>query len=178
MRKPPPEFSRPLRVDRVPPAGSIERISAEPRELVDVARRLGLPAVESLSAVYHVEPARGHGLRVTGEVKARLGQVCVVSLEQFESDASFRVERYFLPASAIVHDDGEGEDEEVDPIEHGEIDLGEITTETLALSLDPYPRKPGAVFETQEFASPEQTPPEGSQVFSELLTLRNRFRDE
>ena len=41
----------------------------------------------------------------------------------------------------------ENEDEDdADPIENGWIDLGEVVAETLALDLDPYPRKPGEAF--------------------------------
>jgi hypothetical protein len=38
------------------------------------------------------------------------------------------------------------EGEEPDVLSGGTIDLGEIAAESLALALDPYPRKPGEVF--------------------------------
>jgi len=38
------------------------------------------------------------------------------------------------------------QEDDADPIENGWIDLGEVVTETLALDLDPYPRKPGEAF--------------------------------
>ena len=43
----------------------------------------------------------------------------------------------------------EGE-EDIDLISHGEVDLGELVVESLALELDPYPRRPGEVFEAPE----------------------------
>ena len=69
-------------------------------------------------------------------------QISVVSLEAFRSTVTFPVERYFLPAGAVRGED----DTETDPIVNGEVDLGEVVSETLALELDPYPRKPGESF--------------------------------
>ena len=38
------------------------------------------------------------------------------------------------------------EEDEPDPVVDGKIDLGALASEFFALGLDPYPRKPGAVF--------------------------------
>jgi hypothetical protein len=46
-----------------------------------------------------------------------------------------------------------------EPIENGMIDLGRVATDALYLAVDPYPRKPGAVFEpVVEAADPEDHP--------------------
>jgi len=40
----------------------------------------------------------------------------------------------------------------------GVVDLGALATEFLILGLDPYPRKPGAVFEPPQDANRDQGP--------------------
>ncbi len=39
---------------------------------------------------------------------------------------------------------------EIEPIEHGRIDVGRIVYETLSAAIDPYPRKAGAEFAADE----------------------------
>lgn len=138
MKAPLPEFSRPLKVDRVPKLGSTEKIAADPSELRALARRLDVPVIHSLSATLRATPWRGGGLKLEGELIADIDQVSVVSLEAFRSEQRFPVLRYFLPDGGHA-----SEEEDVDPISAGHIDMGETVAETLALELDPYPRMPG-----------------------------------
>jgi uncharacterized metal-binding protein YceD (DUF177 family) len=155
MKRPPaPEFSRPLQTDRVPRAGSTEKLKADPPELKALAKRMNLPAIHSLTAEIRATPWRGGGIKLEGHLTADIEQVSVISLEAFRETVSIPVSRYFLPPNAIVKET-EGEDDDADPIENGYIDLGEVTAETLALDLDPYPRKPGEAFAEHIEAEPE-----------------------
>ncbi len=156
--QPKPEFSRPLQVERVPKAGSTEKIKAEPEELKALARRLKIPALHALSAEIRATPWRGGGLKLEGHLTADLEQVSVISLEAFRETVSIPIARYFLPPGAV----SETEEDDADPIEGGHIDLGEVTAETLALDMEPYPRKPGESFadhiESEEVATPAESP--------------------
>jgi hypothetical protein len=140
------EFSRPLPVDRVPALGCHERLAADEKECAALAKRLGVPKIHSLGGMLKIVPWRGGGLKVTGALNAEVNQISVISLEVFTSTLEFPVERYFLPSRAGAP----GPEEDVDVVEHGVIDLGEILAETLALELDPYPRQEGEVFSTIE----------------------------
>ena len=159
------EFSRPLQVDRVPNLGCHERLAADEKECAALAKRFDLPRIHSLSGLLKVVPWRGGGLKITGTLNARVDQVSVISLETFTSDLEFAVERYFLSPRAGRPD---AENEDVDIIENGSVDLGEILAETMALELDPYPRKAGEAFNDIE----EQ--PESAKVspFTALSKLR------
>lgn len=137
-----PEFSRPLIVDRVPHAGSTERIAAEAAECAALATRLGVPVIHSLTAEVRATPWRGGGLKLEGTVTADLEQVSVVSLESFRQTLVIAMERYFLPEGRAAG----SEEDEADTILDGVVDLGEVAAETLALELDPYPRRPGETF--------------------------------
>lgn len=137
------EFSRPLQVDRVPKLGSTEKLSAEPAELQALAKRFKIPVLHSLSAEIRATPWRGGGMKLEGHITADMEQVSVISLEAFRETVSVPLARYFLSHGAVV--DNQQEDD-ADPIDNGWIDLGEVVAETLALDLDPYPRKPGEAF--------------------------------
>jgi hypothetical protein len=141
------EFSRPLDVTRVPPQGSLEKVSAEPQERADLARRFGLPALHSLEAELRISRWRGEGVKIKGRFTADLDQTCVVSLDIFRSLLSDGFESYFLPArtsagaeSAVI------EEGDAEPFVNGIIDMGEVVAEAVALVLDPYPKKPGVSF--------------------------------
>jgi hypothetical protein len=142
------EFSRPLQVDRVPALGSHERIAADEKERVALAKRLGLPKLHSLGGLLKAVPWRGGGLKITGTLRAEVDQVSIISLETFTSTLEYAIERYFLSSRA----GNPTAEEDVDIIEHGIVDLGEILAETMALELDPYPRKEGEVFNDIEEA--------------------------
>jgi hypothetical protein len=158
------EFSRPLQVDRVPALGCHERIAADEKECAALAKRLGLPKIHSLGGMLKAVPWRGGGLKITGTLNARVDQVSVVSLEIFTSDLEFAVERYFLSPRA----GNPAEEEDVDIIENGSVDLGEILAETMALELDPYPREAGEVFNDIE----EQPEPAKVSPFTALSKLK------
>lgn len=149
------EFSRPLEVARIPKLGSHEKLSADLRECSALAKRLMVPAIHKLTAELKVKPWRGGGLKVTGELIADLDQQSVVSLETFRSTVVFPVERYYL--STPAGNDLEAE-EDIDQIINGVIDVGEVVAETLALELDPYPRKPGEAFQSASIEETDEIP--------------------
>ena len=170
---PTPEFSRPLDVTRVPALGSTEKISAEPQECADLARRFGLAALYSLEAELKVSRWRGEGLKVKGRFTADLDQTCVVSLDIFHARLTDDFESYFLPAGsaagAALVEEGDAE-----PFENGIIDMGEAVAEAVALALDPYPRKPGVnfadVIEVEHASGPGEV--EERNPFAGLENLR------
>jgi hypothetical protein len=143
LKAPEPEFSRPLDVGRVSAGGSTEKITASADECVRLAKRLDLPAIHELKAKLLAKPWRGGGLKLTGELTADVEQISVISLETFRQEVTFPIERYFLSGQPKSED---GAAEEIDAIVAGHVDLGEVVAETLALELDPYPRKPGEAF--------------------------------
>ncbi|MFM8746907.1 MAG: YceD family protein [Aestuariivirga sp.] len=163
-----PEFSRPLPTDRVPAGGSLENIAAEPAELTALAARMKLPAIHALSAEIRATPWRGGGIKLEGHITADLEQVSVISLEPFRETVSLPLARYFLPPGGAAE---ASEDDDADPIEGGVIDLGEVVAETLALDLEPYPRKPGEAFAAHvETAEP---PPGAESPFAVLARRKS-----
>lgn len=164
-------FSRPLRVSTLPAEGTVIDIAARPDELSGLARSLGIPSVESLSATLEVKPLSRGMIRVRGQARAELHQGCVVTMEPFPTRVAEEVEMRFAPPeiaasmAEAVGDDLEAEDPP-DPYSGDHIDLGAVAREFVALGLDPYPRKPGAVFAYEEEAPGEESP------FARLAALK------
>ncbi len=143
-------WSVPVAVENIPETGLHVEIDAP--EVVRAALRAfaSLRELPRLSAVFDLA-RRGAGVRVTGQVSARVGQTCVVTLEPVESDLEESVDLVFAPAlaksvKAETVDLGTREEESPEPLVGGKLDLGAIATEFLLLGIDPYPRKAGAEF--------------------------------
>lgn len=154
-----PPFSRPIRVEAIPRDGLETRIEADAGERAALAAFNGLPAVAALGAAFSLKPGGGGTILVRGELSAEVTQTCVVTLEPFEASISALIDLRFAPAGDASSRPGTtaseaettlvvGEEDEPDPIVDGVIDLGAVASEFLTLSLDPYPRKPGAAFES------------------------------
>jgi hypothetical protein len=95
----------------------------------------------------------------------------VVTLEPVANEVAEDVDLLFAPRTSVAESGGaairpEGSEYEMEPLIGGVVDLGALATESLILGLDPYPRKPGAVFQ-----SPEETAA-GDGPFSALAALQ------
>jgi Large ribosomal RNA subunit accumulation protein YceD len=149
----PLEFSRPLALDRLGAAPYEQEVAATAEECAALARRLGIPAVLALSGRFRLHRAEAGRIDAVAELRARLVRECVVTLDEFEADVteSFRVA--FVPEGSESEDDDPEADDEI-PYAGAAIDLGEAAAEQLALTLDPYPHRPGAELpaEAQESA--------------------------
>lgn len=144
-----PEFSRPLSVARVSAAGLAMTVTASVEECAALATRFELPGIAALSCRFVLRPAVGGAYEAEGTLRARITQLCVVSLEAFDSDIreEFRL-RFVAEEDESADEDPDAVDEV--PFSGDLLDLGEATAQQLALALDPYPRKPGAALELPE----------------------------
>jgi uncharacterized metal-binding protein YceD (DUF177 family) len=127
-------------------------IEANDAQRAAIAKLGGLRDLPKLSATFELTPVGAGEVRVDGHLSAIVGQTCVVTLEPMENTIEEDVSLVFVPATSIPTDkatdaDVDAEHEPPEPIVNGKIDLAKIATEFLLLGIDPYPRKPGAVFE-------------------------------
>jgi hypothetical protein len=88
----------------------------------------------------------------------------VVTLVEVPARIEEHFGRSYAPNSNVdeleVTIDFDGEDPP-DPLVGGTIDIGEAAAEALALALDPYPRAPGAVFDSTATGTTERPNPFG-----------------
>jgi uncharacterized metal-binding protein YceD (DUF177 family) len=155
-------------VAQIPDTGLHRDIEADPAARGAMVEAAGLREISNVHASFDLVPKSGGQVHVTGRVQARIGQTCVVTLEPIESEIDEPVDLIFAPAEQLpqfAHAADESPDSEaeivdpLEPIENGTIDLGRLATDLLYLAIDPYPRKPDAVFEPPVVAAdPEDHP--------------------
>jgi uncharacterized metal-binding protein YceD (DUF177 family) len=168
-----PEFSRRIPVSRIGAAGTEQVIEANAAELRALSERLQLPAIASLFCRFHLQPPlRGH-IAAEAELRAELTQICVVTLDPFESTVAERFALRFVPEGS-EKDDMDPETPDEVPYDGDTIDIGEAAAEQLALALDPYPRKPGVALpqEAEPQEAGETSSSDKPNPFAALARLR------
>ncbi|MGB8604247.1 YceD family protein [Bradyrhizobium sp.] len=149
-------WSVPVTVAQIPEGGLHRDIEADAAARAAMAEVAGLREILSARASLDVTSIGGGRFHVAGYVRSRIGQTCVVTLDPIENDIDEPIDLIFAPPEQIpdladlVEETAESNVEIPDPPEpivNGVIDLGRIATDALFLGVDPYPRKPDAVFE-------------------------------
>ena len=161
----------PVAIDDVAETGRHFDLVADDDLRAAVARLVGLRDLPRLQATFDVTRHGADGLHVLGRMSATVGQNCVVTLEPLVNEVEEDIDLVFAPPQPAVARKA-GEDEAVEdaserpqrswngpePLVGGVVDLGALATEFLILGLDPYPRKPGAVFEAPQEVKPDPGP--------------------
>lgn len=163
---PPFPVSRPLAVTAVPPGGLDLTIQPTEAQCAVLAQQNKLRALAGVEARLHVSRSGAEGLEVSGVLRARVRQTCVLTLEDFDADIEEPVHLRFapLPAHAAAQSGAESlqivdlDEDAPDPLIGGVVDLGAVLCEFLALGIDPYPRRPGAQFVEPAPPSVEDSP--------------------
>jgi hypothetical protein len=149
-----------VRLHEVARGPVVRRLEAEPQERRQLADRLGVDSLQQLSA--EVRAASWlDGAEVEGTWTAIVGQTCGVTLEPLENRLAGRFTVRAVPRGS-VNAPAEELEVAVDPdapdppdvLEDDVLDLTAYLLEHVALEVDPFPRKPGAVFEAPEPESP------------------------
>ncbi|HEY1543317.1 MAG TPA: DUF177 domain-containing protein [Xanthobacteraceae bacterium] len=172
-------WSVPVRRDDVPENGLHLDLAADAATRAAIAALAGVEAVPRLEATIDIA-RHGKGLRVEGEVSAAVEQICVVTVEPMTTEIREPMDLVFMPAAGAALRGAAEEEMEIDPtaaddpeeLVDGVVDVGAAATEFLLLAIDPYPRKPGAVFE----APPSDDA--GSRPFAALAALKKPPSDE
>lgn len=145
-------WSVPVCVEDVHEGGRHFELRADEPTRARVARAADVPGIAKLEASFDVTRHGADGLRVAGRVWATIDQTCVVTLEPMTSDIDERVDVVFAPTAvprepALDEEHPEQSPDGPEPLVNGTVDLGAMAVEFLLLGIDPYPRKPEAVFE-------------------------------
>jgi uncharacterized metal-binding protein YceD (DUF177 family) len=161
MTTPAAEFSRPIAVESLDEGGVALTVEADAAERERLAERFGLIAIDRLTGKVQVTPKEGGAMfHLEGSFQADVVQTCVVTLEELTDHVEESFERQYSapdePAEMLDEQQELDEKEPPDPIVDGHIDVGEAIAEELALSLNPFPRKPGISF-TDYSSGPEAT---------------------
>lgn len=164
-RKPDPEpWTIPVRISEVSRKPLSRRLEPDEAARAAIARDLDLEALPAFTADVTLSPWED-GVELEGRFKATVTYRCGVTLEPFDDELSGHFTVRAVPADSPLAAPPETASDEVDldtdaddppdVLEAETIDLGAYLVEHLALELEPFPRKPGAVFEPPVFAEPE-----------------------
>ena len=131
-------------------------------------------AVERLDRLEAEVTVRGwsDGMEIEGRVTGTARRTCGVTLDQFDEEVDTPIAVRAVPiGSPHAPSVADGEvvidldaDDPPDVVDADQVDVAGYITEIFALALDPFPRKPGAVFAPP----PESAPP---SPFAVLQTL-------
>lgn len=172
----PPEFHRPVAVDRVGPAGLDIELRADAAECLALATRMAIPAVVDVVCRFRLAAAPGGVVVAEGHLQALVVRICVMTLEAFETVTEERFRLRFVPAgrkpAGLEADDDDPDSDDEIAYQGGTIDLGEAAAEQLALALDPYPRQPDAVPPDTVLQDGDEPAPESP--FAALARLQPR----
>jgi len=139
-------FGERLPLDQIRDGDRID-LNADAAECAAIADRLGLLSLDRFDA--HAVLSREDGkIRATGRLKASLAQSCIATGDRVPAHIDECFEILFLPEPKAGRPDEEHElaADDLDTMFHdgSAIELGSAIVDSLALSLDPYPRSAGA----------------------------------
>ena len=181
------EFARILQADEASDRPVERSFLADENERRALTKRLKVVDLCRLECRIRLARARGAGRYVVeGHVTGDVVMTCVVTLEPFEAtiEEDFRVWLTERPADLV--EDGEiflaaDEEDDVEPLGDGRIDVGELAVQYLALGLDPHPRSPQATLDALEapdalsgVAETEARPEGTHRPFTVLERLKRR----
>jgi uncharacterized metal-binding protein YceD (DUF177 family) len=138
------EFERIVKLDRLPEKLTIEADEGERKAL---AKRFGLPSIQSLRATVSFAQD-GDTIDAKGRLEAAFEQLCAIADEPFANTITEPLAIRFVPALPTSAEDEEQEfsPDEPDEVEYdgAAFDLGEAVAESFGLALDPYATGPDA----------------------------------
>lgn len=145
-------------------------LEADEGQRAAVAKVLGLAGLNAFTADAVLKPWLD-GVEVSARWRAKVIYTCSVTVELFESDLSGAFTVRAVPEGSPNAPVEEPEsvldlesDDPPDVLTEDVVDVGGYLVEHLALELDPFPRKPGAVFEPP----PAETPASPFAVLREF----------
>lgn len=169
-------LSQTYNLARLGNAGDRVAFAADPDQRAAIAKWSGVVSVEALEAQVDIRKLSATRFGLTFRLTADVTQACVVTLEpvkdhlerQFDRELHFigAPVRAKLPeseAELVLDSDPEEGPEEIQSLHY---DLAVPVLEEYALSLEPYPRKPGVEFGVK--TDPEDRPESPFAVLKDL----------
>lgn len=140
------EFPHRISLAEIGSSPRIVTLAANADQCLALARRFDLAGLSGLEAEARIV-RKAAGIEADGRLRATVAQRCVVTGQPVETrvDEPFRI-LFTPPASTPLAEELEIAADDCDQMEHDglAVDLGEAVAQSLALSLDPFPRAPDA----------------------------------
>lgn len=170
------EMSRFILASKINAINTTEKtFTATEEECVALAKRFDIPTVHNFKGSVQIIFLKGKkAFSISGSFKASVTQECRTTFKSVGQKISENFKEFLLLNAEDIPSPEEAlESKQVMELLDGEnIDYGEIATQWLALSLDPYPRAEGEVFEHIEHDPAETNP------FSALKSVKLQNNDK
>ncbi|MBY8977692.1 DUF177 domain-containing protein [Rhodobacteraceae bacterium NNCM2] len=180
----PQPFHRPMPVERLDREGETAfEVTLTDEERAKAAEYLGIVSLNEIGFRGRITAWGENGWEAKANLNAIVVQECVVTLEPVTEYIEDTVDRRYLPGFEPEEEDeviiASLAEDRPDPITD-QIDLAALLLESLALSIDPYPRAEGAELKTCVFAEPGIKPmtDEDARPFAKLAALREKLGDD
>ena len=142
-----PEFSRLVSIEHIDSIGKTHEIIANKEECLALAKRFSLESILHLSASINLQRVSKGRIRATGSFTAQIVQSSSISLDSFSSTICDTFTTLFIEGEEEGGEiDLDKDNEDIEFIQQGSIDIGELTSEYLSLSIPLFPRKEGESF--------------------------------
>lgn len=136
-----PEFSVIVPLDSLGDEPRQFEIRASEDEKAGLTKRFGLVSIADFSAKLILSWLKaGKVLSVKGRISARVTQSCVITLDPVPAEVDEEFDIVFSREPGETADIIDPNEAEI--LEGEDVDIGEIVSEELSLSLNPYPRRP------------------------------------
>lgn len=175
----PIEFSRPFSIERLNSHSEIKHsIKATEEEREKLCERFQIKGIEVFEAKFILsitdEP---NTYEAYGELNATVKQDCQVTKQEVQENVSCPLHVYFKPEKDVemLLDPAASDDRDIEPIDHGMIDLGEISTQYLSLAMNDCPTAENfSVTYDESVLEDEPT----KQPFAELAKLKDHIAND
>jgi len=155
----------------------VGHIEATAEERGRLAVLFGIESLDSFTFDYRLAPVGTDRAHLSGEIRAAVTQLCILTLEPVRETVREAVSLDCLPAKQIGREDAAAPQTDPlglppdppAPIVNGRINVGAVAGEILASAINPYPRKDGAEFAWDD---PRQEDATAFGAFAELAKLK------
>lgn len=192
-------------VEDLPKTGFELKLKATDEECASLAVQMHVVNVANFTADLTIKQWRRGGVHIEGEFATTLTQTCVLSLDEFDTTVSEKIDQKFFSSTKIPDQSDKKEvemlDNDMDPpdaLVDGKLDISDYLVETVLLQLDPYPKKPGSQLEslaidgkfeinqptvedepdTDEPTSSSETKPKSKATHKPFADLANLLKDK
>jgi uncharacterized metal-binding protein YceD (DUF177 family) len=147
-------------------------LSLDPAACAALAVELGLLGLAGLQFAGEVRPEGKADFVLTGRLRARAVQACVVTLDPVEAVVDETITRRYLADVAAPSGETEvPEDVDSEPLPDA-VDLKAVAAEALMLALPLYPRSPGAALAVPDAEPDADRPPKPFAVLGALASRK------
>lgn len=166
-----------MSVQDIPATGLKRDYAPDADELKTLSALIGLGELENLRFGVEITPLSRNEFLMVSRLTAQIRQTCSITLEPLLNELADETTTRFVPLPrfeelAAEEEEGQLEDENLEPLSEGRLAVGQVLYDQLEASIDPYPRTEGADWE--EISRDAKLSDEGTESPFAVLASRKK----